>query len=567
MATLGLEFGAKWVDRFQRNRDKLLTIESVRLGFMSAILFLVFIFELRQKNFIAYGTVVPVYALLAAAFLANACYLLWYENLRRLLPAFTGFLFVIDTLFVSGLILATGLNQSVFLLLYLVNIVLCGFLYQKQGAYILAAFTSIVFSLTIALIPEVKGQTLLFMLGLNNLAFFTVAILSGTLSEQLNIMGRAIAEQKQDIAVLEDLNRLIVDNIASGLMTIDTNGRILHSNSTSDRLLANVSAETPLGRHIEDYFPQILKVIESQQYQFENDDAGRFDWNLEIDEDTDLILDFSVSVMKGSLGSNGQGLVTTGYILIYRDMTQIKKLERAMQRSEKLAAVGQLAAGVAHEIRNPLASISGSIQMLKAMGPDEKDSSERLMTIVLREIDRLNVLITEFLEYSRADKIPKEDVDLDALVKEVSDMCKVHQNLRQDVEQVVELQCGRHVIAHYGKLKQVLLNLMINAYQALEKADGPKVTVRTELKNEAAWVHIQDNGTGIDPKNLEKIFEPFHTTKPKGTGLGLATAHKIIENHEGEIHVRSELEMGTTFSVELRKLALLEQNIEMKVNE
>jgi two-component system sensor histidine kinase PilS (NtrC family) len=241
-------------------------------------------------------------------------------------------------------------------------------------------------------------------------------------------------------------------------------------------------------------------------------------------------------------------------VLTFQDLTKVRRLEFAMRQSEKLAAVGQLAAGIAHEIRNPLASISGSIQLLESSLPAAKDAEERkLMRIVLREIDRLNGLISEFLVYVRPDQAKDDPVDLGILTRETLDLIKLNPTLRQDVRQVATLEAGPGAAVVSGdrdKLRQAILNVVMNAYQAMGESSEPVIEASACRSGDLVQLKIRDCGVGIEESRLRKIFEPFHTTKPKGTGLGLAVTHKIVETHGGKIFVESAPGQGTEFTFE-----------------
>ncbi|MEK7356580.1 MAG: ATP-binding protein, partial [Bdellovibrionota bacterium] len=212
--------------------------------------------------------------------------------------------------------------------------------------------------------------------------------------------------------------------------------------------------------------------------------------------------------------------------------------------------VGQLAAGIAHEIRNPLASISGSIQLLGGSFTARQEEEQQLMRIVLREIDRLNNLITEFLDFVRPPTLKDDPVDLNQLIRDVLEMMKFNKTLRPEVKQVVKLEATSVIAGSRDQLKQAFLNIIINGYQAMNDSAQPELTISTSESGGKVIVKIRDSGCGIDEKGLRKIFEPFHTTKPKGTGLGLAVTHKIIESHEGRIFVESTKGVGTEFTLE-----------------
>lgn len=525
---------------FSRSRSQMLVLESVRLGFLLAILVISLAFQGLQPEFINIEVILPLYVLLGVSFFFNALYLLYFETALRAWPA-TAFLFVYEAVFITSLIYFTGINQSIFLFLYLVNIILCGFVFLRRGAFLLALWTSILFSFLIVIGPELKGQTLFFAVGLNNLAFFAVAALSGFLSEQLNFMGSALRAQGKDLRALRNLNALIVDNIATGLVTIDEEGLILQANRAAMHILDPVPARL-IGISIDRVVPGLqekIKALGAMQGQA----AERFDQLYQTPTDEKLTLEVIVSALSLDNDANG-------YIITFQDLTRVRRLEFQMRQSEKMAAVGQLAAGIAHEIRNPLASISGSIQLLGSSFTSRQEEEQHLMRIVLREIDRLNDLITEFLDFVRPEAVKDDPIDLNALTNEVMELVKMNKTLRSDVDQVFSLRSTRLIAGHRDKLKQALLNIVINAYQAMQNSSQARLEISTLDREGKVLLKIRDSGCGIDDIGLRKIFEPFHTTKPKGTGLGLAVTHKIIESHGGRVFVESAKGAGTEFTLE-----------------
>ena len=186
------------------------------------------------------------------------------------------------------------------------------------------------------------------------------------------------------------------------------------------------------------------------------------------------------------------------------------------------------------------------------------------MQIVLKEIDRLNNLISEFLDYVKPDIPPDQTVNISLLLTEVMDMVKVNHQLRSEVKQDLNMSSQSLVLGDKNKLKQAFLNIVINAYQAMEKADDPVIQVSVFDNKEFLVVEIRDNGSGIDEKNMKHIFEPFHTTKPKGTGLGLAMTHKIFESHGAKVYVESEKGKGTIFTIEFEASNDLKDEVALK---
>ena len=214
-----------------------------------------------------------------------------------------------------------------------------------------------------------------------------------------------------------------------------------------------------------------------------------------------------------------------------------------------MAAVGTLAAGIAHEIRNPLAGMSGSIELL-AVNPNTEDD-KKLFKIILKEIDRLNRLVGEFLDYSKPEKRPEEKVQLQIIIDDVVKFLETSEQKPAQLKIHKNVSPVPVIFAHSDKLRQAFLNIIINSFQAMNKKENPEIWI--ELKHLASMnrveLSIRDNGCGMSPETKRKMFEPFHTTKPKGTGLGLAITHKILDSHNAQVYVESEIGQGTEFKL------------------
>lgn len=235
-------------------------------------------------------------------------------------------------------------------------------------------------------------------------------------------------------------------------------------------------------------------------------------------------------------------------IYLIKDVTEMRHLENKIKENEKLAAVGTLAAGIAHEIRNPLAGISGSIQLLSQDTSDP--TQKKLMDIVLREINRLNDMITEFLDYAKPEKQPSDPVNLKIIIEEILSSLKQHPELPANFVWSVDMQDAL-ILGFSEKLKQALLNIFINSIQASAKSVTPKLEIKVARQDSHVVLTVKDCGSGMSEETRKKMFEPFHTTKPKGTGLGLAITHKILDVHKADILVKSELNVGTEFIIKM----------------
>ena len=517
-----------------------LFVHAIRTLFLVTILVVSFVYQIRLGNFLNTEMWVPVYTILGLNFLLNAIYLFYFDRFSQHM-AWNALLFFLDTAAVTMLIYFTGTGQSLFLFLYLVNLILAGLIFTKEGTWLLAGCTSICFSLLILFSVDVAGQNLYFSVAINNLAFVAVAFLSGRLSEQINVVGAKLQEAKSDIVSLRNFNEVIVNNISAGLMVVSRTGFIQFHNPVATALL---------GDNL--YQAKVTDVLPSLEWT---------DWASSFNDGTDAVHRKEIRLAEANGGVERIIEVTAapfreeserrkGWLLRLEDRTDLKALEDQLRQKEKLAAVGQLAAGIAHEIRNPLASISGSIQMLQSESTIDASEQRKLMTIVSREIDRLNGLITEFLEYVRPEQKAGQPVDLNSIIREVADMIRFNSKLRQDVEQNLELAAQSPILGNKDKLKQAILNFVVNAYQAMDKTTKPRLEISTTDEGDQVVLIIRDNGCGIKKENLNRIFEPFHTTKPQGSGLGLAITHKILEAHSARILVESEIDQGTRFLIE-----------------
>ncbi len=522
-----------------KNPNRVFFVAAVRVLFFTTILAITVLYQVKQKTFFNTESIIPLYMLLVSACLVNSIYLLFFDQFQKRWVA-TAFLFMFDTFFISGLIYITGVQQSIFLFLYLVNIVLCGFIFQRRGAFVVSLLTSVCFSFLLILEPDVQGQTLYFAVGLNNLAFFAVAYLSGYLSELLKFMGTEIKIQAQDIKALQDINKIIVENINSGLITISQEFEIVLINKAAKNILE--LDRDPTGLSIEKIFPGVTDII------LKKSSENRFERRYDTPKGERIILGFSISPLQAD------GIEADGFILIFQDLTEILRFEHAMRRQEKLAAVGKLAAGIAHEIRNPLASISGSIELLKTTVIVQEPDQQKLMDIMLREVTRLNSLITEFLDFVRPEERKMDVCDVDHILKETLEMLKYNHALPKGVEQKLDLQAKGFVSGDKNKLKQVFLNLFINAYQAMPNDGNKTITVTSRIADRSLVIKIKDSGAGMSEQTQKRLFEPFFTTKPKGTGLGLATVHKILETHDAKIFVESHEGIGTEFTVQFNQI-------------
>lgn len=516
-----------------------LLVHAVRTVFLVTILLVSVVYQVHLGNFLNVEIWLPVYSVLLANFFLNSIYLFFFDRIEKQ-ERWNAILFGLDTLAVTLLIYFTGTGQSLFLFLYLVNLILGSLVFNKEGSWLLAIWSSICFSSLLIVSPEVSGQSLYFSLAVNNIAFLAVTYLAGQLSEQLSLVGSRLQETQSDLLALQNLNELIVNNITTGMIVASRTGFVQYFNPTSSEILG---ADQFHQLKLSDIVPELewpwASLLEDDSKSFERR-------GVKISREAGVV---KVLEVVAARFRDPEGKLK-GWLFLFDDRTEQKQLEDTFRQQEKLAAVGQLAAGIAHEIRNPLASISGSIQLMLANPTNHKDEDLKLMRIVDKEIDRLNGLISEFLDYVRPEKKINLAINLNNIIREVTDSVKLNPKLRKDIEQTLNLKAACDILGNRDKIKQAILNFVINACQAMDKTTTPKLEVETFDQMEWVVLIIRDNGCGIKKENLHRIFEPFHTTKPQGTGLGLAVTHKILQAHEARISVDSVEGEGTKFIIE-----------------
>ena len=324
----------------------------------------------------------------------------------------------------------------------------------------------------------------------------------------------------------------VIQNMPSGLVTMDMDNRVTSMNQ---------AARDILGPDLAGPFPEmtdLVKEMEILQKQV-NREIG-----LEIAPDRRVLLDVTASPVRAVEDQ------ITGYVFLFRDLTQISELKKQVEINRRLAAIGKLAAGVAHEIRNPLSSIKGFATYFGKRYEKNEDDRETAL-IMVKEVERINRSITQLLEFAKPLTVEKKEVDIRQMIDHSLKL--VHHDLEQkEIRTVVDISTKKTLVHTDGdRMNQVLLNLYINAVAALEKGGTLAVSVKDTAQKEWIEIQVKDNGVGIDEEFLDQIFDPYFTSRPTGTGLGLSIVHRIIENLDGSIRVESQKGAGTCFIIHL----------------
>jgi two-component system sensor histidine kinase PilS (NtrC family) len=455
-----------------------------------------------------------------------------------------------DLVLTSALVYITGGAQSPYTFLYALTVVAAGALSYRRGA-VAVTIASLLSMMLVSLLAwhrtidlplsaqvrpwEQSSADLVRTLGINVAALIGVGALSFIFGDQLQKSADTLATTRRAAADLLTLHQDIVRSLSSGLITTTVEGTVLTANQAAGDILRTTSGALT-GRSIDTIMPGLMGLLASRKGELR-----RADLTVPTSDD-----DRTIGVTVSPLRDVRDEIV--GCVINFQDLTELKRLEMHARRTERMATVGQLAAGVAHEIRNPMAAISGSIELLK-QSPQTSDDDRALMTIVHREVQRLNVLIGDLLDY--ANPRPKQTVDFDlgSLVQETVQVARGDQNFAE-IEITAAVDEPLPIHADPAKLRQVVWNLVRNAADAAGSG-GKHVRVEARASQGGVTVTVADDGPGIPEALLGRIFDPFVTTKQKGTGLGLATCHTIITEHGGRIDVETAPGKGTKMVVSL----------------
>ncbi|MBI3794269.1 MAG: PAS domain-containing protein [Nitrospinae bacterium] len=524
---------------------------------VAAVSFFLGVVIIFQNEFGSLIHPLPISMLIAATYLLSVLYLTVLGRVQNT-ALFVYLQLAVDLLIETGIIYYTGGGNSPFTFLYLLTIVSSVVAAQPYSGYGLASGASILYGLLVSLESygvlspppllaanpgNVHPQGYVFFMALVHMsAFYLVAFLSDFLSRRLRQTIHSLSAKSSDLTYLQAFHQNVIANMGSGFMALDNDGVIVSSNNAAEQILESPKSSF-MKKRIEAAFPTL--VVESGR-GVEN----KSEWSYVAPGGTKKLLSFTSSQFKDADGS------ALGVIIIFQDITNFKLMEAAVSKSERLAAMGRMAAGLAHEIKNPLGSISGSIQIIKdSMEKGNTAPNEKLMAIILRETARLDSIIGRFLSYAAPNTRKVPDVGLSALLSDsvalFSNDARYagHVRAELDVDERIRCECDPEA------LKQVFWNLLLNAAQAMPGGGTIKISLKpVPGEGEASGrclLTFSDSGAGISNESLGKIFEPFFTTKEGGTGLGLPLALKIIESHEGTLAVRTKEGVGTTFSIRL----------------
>jgi two-component system, NtrC family, sensor histidine kinase PilS len=465
--------------------------------------------------------------------------------------------FSLDICIVTWLVYRTGDVESPFLALYLVIIFAACALLGRTGVSLLGSLSGVLYAgigvLTMAGILTRAGgwdaydgrevSWARFMFSLNLGAISAVSILSSYLAGRIRRSETQLASATRDLADYRLFNDRIIQSMRSGLVTTDLLGRIITFNRAAEEITGYRAVDVR-GKQIFTIFGDIEKQIEAGLESIRTRTRlPRFDIGCKTADGGELHLGFSVAPLIDEAENS------RGYVLTFQDLTEVMELEREVRRQERLAALGKMAAGLAHEIRNPLASMRGSVQVLASELSFSQDQSQ-LMQIVLRESDRLNRIVSDFLTYARPPKMERSVIELSSLLSETIALLRNSPELRPD-HQITEAYPDTSVLyqGDPNQMRQIFWNLARNAIQAMPQGGELSVTLEGRHSGDLT-IAFSDTGQGMSREQRERLFEPFNSSSG-GTGLGMAIVYQLVRDHNGKILVESESGKGTRIAIRL----------------
>ena len=560
---------------------------------MVTVLFGVLMFS-RMNAPLSVGPFSSLYHLFIAFYLLSILYAVavnWMPNL-----AFFSYLqFVVDAACIGLVLLFTGGSDSGFTWLFVFNILGAGYLLLLPGGIVLASLDTVVYVSCLALswsglVPQLNdaGEVIASPLdqgfneaveaystvGFHIVSFYLLAFLSGSLAKKQAETGRALAATASSLHRLQDMHGRIVQNIDAGLLTVSSTGVVTSFNRAAEVITRHLARDV-IGNQASEFLRGIDHLLaQSSEVQSGVSPGLSFERWMTRKDRKRIYLRVSASAMRSPDGR------VDGTILVFEDRTRLLLMEEQLEREERLAAVGRLSAGIAHEIRNPLASITGSVQVLRSEA-DLLPEEDQLLGIVEREADRLGHLVTDFLALTRDERVALAPGRLAPIIEDTLSLLRSKGGIAEGVEIVTQLHFNPVVRFEADRIKQVLWNLVNNSCQAMNgqgvlkvqteevavadlsggDADSPFVgnwvTVGASAEDvgakdtgsSALRIVVADTGPGIPDEELGRIFDPFFTTHSGGTGLGLAIVARIVQAHQGVITVQSQAGRGTKFSV------------------
>jgi two-component system sensor histidine kinase PilS (NtrC family) len=502
----------------------------------------------------------PFFFLIALTYALTLMYAATLQLVDRL-PWLVDFQLAADALIISAFVYVTGGVTSYFSSLYVLPVIAASIVRFRRGGVFVATLSAVIYvaivfaqyASTPGLVPALwltgdrvtlpPASVAQYTVGLNVFGFFAVAALSGSLAENFRAASARLQQASTRIADLQALNQHVIDSLPSGLVTTDISRRVLTFNHAA-KAITGLSPAAAVGRPVAEVLQFSPSIMETLEQGLVDSSARRLDLKFRTTDGRYIDIGLGMTHLETPGGR-------AGVLVTFQDLTAVKKLERDARMQQRLAAVGEMAAGIAHEIRNPLASMSGSIQILRQELPLSPEQ-EQLMDIVLRESERLNETIRSFLAYARPQRFAIARFDLRRALNDAALLLRNSAEVREGHRiEVDSPDAPLWYEADESQIKQIIWNLATNGLRAMPSGGCLRLIGAADAESGGVMLTVADEGIGIAAEQLDSLFQPFHGHFAKGTGLGLAIVHRIVTDYHGEIQVSSREGEGTAVSVRL----------------
>jgi two-component system sensor histidine kinase PilS (NtrC family) len=498
----------------------------------------------------------PLYWLIGATYLLNAIYAVALRLTSRRVPLVFGQVLG-DLLIVTGLVHLMGDSRGGFLLLYPLAVLGGSVLLERRESVLLSVLAVVMYAgllvgVRLDWLPvrglvnaqRTSARGLGYSVFVTGIACGTVALVGSYFSQSLKKADERLEQVSEAMEELQELNRIIVESIQSGLAMVDETGRVLYLNDAGARILG-LTPEAARGQRIKEVLgASELAAERLAEYVSAGTLPGRVEVGYQRRDGRRLHVGLAFSPLASSLPAK-----LRGYLIAFQDLTEIKRLEREVRLKEKLAAIGEMAAHLAHEIRNPLSSISGSAQVLMSEGSMAPEQ-ELLLAIIRRESQRLVETLNDFLGQARPTTPASEPVDLRVVISNAVSLLRNGTEVGPNHRVELAVDDGSYIcMANADQVMQVFWNLARNGLEAMPA--GGKLEVRLARSASDVLLTVEDEGKGMEPSLVARAVEPFESASTRGLGLGLAIVYRIVREHGGDIAIESSVDRGTRVEVRL----------------
>ncbi len=526
-----------------------------RVAIVTFLLGITAFIQIKGTESVTAASLSSVYFIIITTYFLSFLYLLLLKRIKNL-KVNVYIQTICDVALITVLVYVTGGIQSIYSVLYPLVIIYSALFLAKKGGIIVASASGILYGLLLDLeyygvIHPIHSPSwdydfsagyALSRIFIHIVSFYIVALLISFVVEQEKSARSLLAEKESEFYQLDLLHRSIIESVNTGIITINLQGNIKSFNKAAKEI-TGLSFSKVKNKKIDNVFPGFSEILDKIKSEKRKEGIiNRDEIVVPGKQNKNIVLGFSISSLIDSKDEK------IGDIVIFQDLTASKEMEKEVERSKRFALIGEMAAGLAHELRNPLVSLCGSIQILqKNLELDE--TNERLMQIVLRGRDQLENLVKNFLLLARPNPDDREEINIKDVIDDVLESLRHGPDWDENIKVVMELCDQTSIYGNVTEIRQALWNLVLNAVQSMSDSGRLKIETKpTILDNGKGYLEIliSDTGCGIEEDDYNKVFEPFYTTKERGTGLGLAIVNRIVESHGGKIKVKSELKKGTS---------------------